>query len=198
MKSLEHIPGAAGLDEAGRGPLAGPVVAAAVVLPEDFDTNGLNDSKQLDLAKRLELEIRIKATAQWSVCFVHHAEIDQLNILWASMAAMERAFFSLTNPPLSAYVDGNRVPKALLGCGQAVIKGDAKIACIAAASILAKTARDRHMAEIASQFPDYGFERHFGYPTPEHLAILNQKGPCSIHRRSFAPVAIWDQGVLAL
>ncbi len=198
MKTLEHIPNAAGLDEAGRGPLAGPVVAAAVVLPEGFDVCGLNDSKQLDLATRLELEIRIKEGAVWSVCFVEPDEIDQLNILWASMAAMERAYFKLDVVPAQTFVDGNRVPKALLGCGQAVVKGDAKLACIAAASILAKTARDRYMAEMACMHPEYGFERHFGYPTPEHLEALRKHGPCAIHRRSFGPVAAFDQGVLAL
>lgn len=195
---LEHIPGAAGLDEAGRGPLAGPVVAAAVILPEGFDVEGLNDSKQLDAETRRDLEIRIKAVAQWSVCFVDRREIDRLNILWASMAAMERAYFDLgTNAP-QIFVDGNKVPKALMGCAEAMIKGDGRMACIAAASILAKTARDRYMAEIAEQFPHYGFERHFGYPTPEHFAALEKHGPCDLHRRSFAPVAAFEQGVLAL
>lgn len=198
MKILDHIPDAAGLDEAGRGPLAGPVVAAAVVLPAGFDVRGLNDSKQLDLPARLAQEERIKAEAVWSICFVEHDEIDRLNILWASMAAMERAFFSLSVVATQAYVDGNRVPKALLGCGQAVIKGDAKLACIAAASILAKTARDRLMIEMADSYPHYGFERHFGYPTPEHLDALQTHGPCAIHRRSFGPVAAFEQGVLAL
>lgn len=198
MKVLEHIPNAAGLDEAGRGPLAGPVVAAAVILPEGFDVRGLNDSKQLDIGARLEQEERIKAEAVWSVCFVDQEEIDQLNILWASMAAMERAFFSLSVMATQAYVDGNRVPKALLGCGQAVVKGDGKLACIAAASILAKTARDRFMVSMADRYPQYGFDRHFGYPTPEHLDLLRHHGPCPIHRRSFGPVAAFEQGVLAL
>ncbi|MBC8065727.1 MAG: ribonuclease HII [Chlorobia bacterium] len=198
MKSLEHIPGAAGLDEAGRGPLAGPVVAAVVVLPEKFDVRGLNDSKQLDLKTRLQLEERIKGGSQWAICFVEPDEIDRINILWASMAAMERAFFNLAEMPLRAFVDGNRVPKALLGCGQAVVKGDGKMACIAAASILAKTARDRHMAVLANTYPQYGFDRHFGYPTPDHFEALQQHGPCPIHRRSFAPIAAFDQGILAI
>ena len=198
MKSLEHIPGAAGLDEAGRGPLAGPVVAAVAVLPEGFDVRGLDDSKQLDLETRLELEVRIKAGAKWAVCFVEPDEIDRINILWASMVAMERAFFDLAEAPLQAFVDGNRVPNRLLGLGQAVIKGDGKMACIAAASILAKTARDRHMAKLADQYPEYGFERHFGYPTPDHFEALQRHGPCAIHRRSFAPIAAFDQGVLAI
>lgn len=198
MKVLEHIPNAAGLDEAGRGPLAGPVVAAAVILPEGFDVRGLNDSKQLELGARLEQEERIKARAVWSVSFVDQDEIDQLNILWASMAAMERAFFSLSVMATQAFIDGNRVPKALLGCGQAVVKGDGKLACIAAASILAKTARDRFMVSMADRYPQYGFDRHFGYPTPEHLDLLRHHGPCPIHRRSFGPVAAFEQGVLAL
>lgn len=186
MKLLEHISGAAGLDEAGRGPLAGPVVAAAVILPDGFDLTGLNDSKQIDRDVREELEIRIKAEAIYHVCFVDHLEIDKLNILWASMAAMERCIAALRHSgPI--YVDGNHVPKALRGKAEAVIKGDGKLACIAAASILAKTARDRHMVEIAAQYPLYGFERHFGYPTPEHLEAVRTHGPCPIHRRSFAP-----------
>lgn len=198
MKVLEHIPGAAGLDEAGRGPLAGPVVAAAVVLPEGFEVRGLNDSKQLDLETRQRLECRIREHALWSVCFVEADEIDRLNILWASMAAMERAFFALVPQPVSAFVDGNRVPKTMAGFAQPVVKGDGKLACIAAASILAKNARDRHMAALAADYPQYGFDRHFGYPTPEHLESLREHGPCAQHRRSFAPVAAFDQGVLTL
>lgn len=198
MKLLEHIPGAAGLDEAGRGPLAGPVVAAVAILPDGFDIAGLNDSKQLDAEKRYELEIRIKERAIWHVCFVDHEEIDRLNILWASMAAMERCIAALAEFPSSIYVDGNRVPRGLLGSAQAVVKGDGKMACIAAASILAKTARDRYMMEIAERYPHYGFERHYGYPTPEHMAAIRDHGPCTIHRRSFAPVREFEQGVLAL
>jgi ribonuclease HII len=198
MKSLQHIPGAAGLDEAGRGPLAGPVVAAAVILPQDFDVRGLNDSKLLDSASREEQEVRIKARSQWSVCFVDPEEIDRINILWASMAAMERAYGSLPQSAPRALVDGNRVPKSMLGFAEAIIKGDAKVACIAAASILAKTARDRYMREIAASYPQYGFEHHFGYSTPEHFAALEAHGPCPLHRRSFAPIAAYDQGVLAI
>jgi ribonuclease HII len=198
MIRLEHLPGAAGLDEAGRGPLAGPVVAAAVILPENFDVCGLNDSKQLDLDARLKCEERIKESADWAICFVDHREIDQVNILWASMLAMERAYCELQTVPSRTLIDGNRVPKGMLGIGEAVVKGDGKFACIAAASILAKTARDRYMQEVSAAYPGYGFERHFGYPTPEHLAVLSELGPCAIHRRSFAPVAAFDQGVLAL
>jgi len=198
MKPLEHIPGAAGLDEAGRGPLAGPVVAAAVILPECFDVRGLNDSKLLDANCRKELEARIKSEAAWAVCFVANDEIDRLNILWASMAAMERAYADLSSVPSRALVDGNRVPKSMLGFAEPIVKGDAKIACIAAASILAKTARDRYMQSIACEYPQYGFEHHFGYSTPEHFAALKQFGPCPLHRRSFAPIAAFGQGQLPL
>ena len=198
MKSLQHIPGAAGLDEAGRGPLAGPVVAAAVVLPEGFDVRGLNDSKLLDAKCREEMEERIKAGAKWSVCFVDNCEIDRLNILWASMAAMERAYIGLSISGNRALVDGNRVPKSMVGFAEPIVKGDAKIACIAAASILAKTARDRYMRSVANEFPEYGFEHHFGYSTPEHFAALQAHGPCPLHRKSFAPIAAFDQGRLPL
>jgi len=198
MRALKHIPGVVGLDEAGRGPLAGPVVAAAVILPQKFKVKGLNDSKQLDPQERAEFEARIKAEAQWSVCFVDQLEIDRINILWASMAAMERAYAELNTAAVRALVDGNRVPKSMLGFAEPVIKGDAKIACIAAASILAKTARDRYMRSIAAEYPEYGFENHFGYSTPEHFAALQAHGPCPLHRRSFAPIAAFDQGVLAI
>ncbi len=198
MKALRHVMGAVGLDEAGRGPLAGPVVAAAVILPKSFDVTGLNDSKQLTPDERWTLEKRIKAEAKWSVCFADREEIDRINILWASMAAMERAYHGLGLDCKRIYVDGNKVPNALAGTAKAVIKGDAKMACIAAASILAKTARDRYMIEISEAFPGYGFERHFGYPTPEHFSALEELGPCPLHRRSFAPVAAREQGVLAL
>lgn len=183
---LLHIPGVAGADEAGRGPLAGPVVAAAVILPEGFDVSGLDDSKKLDLPTRERLERRIREGAQWAIELAEPEEIDRLNILHASLAAMARAIARLAPP--KAYIDGNRLPTGLACSAEAVIKGDGKMACIAAASILAKTERDRLMAAYAETFPDYGFERHFGYPTPDHLAALQRLGPCPIHRRSFAPV----------
>lgn len=187
--NLLHVPGAAGLDEAGRGPLAGPVVAAAVILGEEFDCEGLNDSKQLDRAKILELESRIKAEAlAWSVQFVEVKDIDRLNILHASLKAMELAYFDLHLVTSKIFVDGNRVPKALAGLSEAVVKGDGKITCIAAASILAKAARDRYMVGQAEVYPGYGFEHHYGYPTPEHLRTLQHLGPCELHRRSFSPV----------
>jgi ribonuclease HII len=198
MKRLQHVPDACGLDEAGRGPLAGPVAAAAVILPPKFKLKGINDSKQLTREQREEAEVRIKEHARWAVVLVNHEEVDSLNILWASMAAMERAYFGLGGHEGRVLIDGNRVPNKLLGRAEWVIKGDATWACIAAASILAKTARDRHMVEMAETYPGYGFERHFGYPTPEHMQTLRELGPCPIHRRSFAPVMESTQGSLDL
>lgn len=184
---LTHVSSAAGADEAGRGPLAGPVVAAAVILPDGFNLRGINDSKKLTAAKREELAQRIKADAFWAVEFAEVEEIDRLNILHASMAAMSRAIRRLN--PEQAFIDGNRLPPDLPCPGTAVVKGDGKYACIAAASILAKTARDNALVELAAVYPEYGFERHFGYPTPEHLELLRKHGPCPVHRRSFAPVS---------
>lgn len=190
MKSdLIHIPGAAGLDEAGRGPLAGPVFAAAVILPEHFDPTGINDSKKLDAIALSEAAARIKEEAlAYAISRVEPLGIDRLNILHASMKAMEMAFLDLGVVPEEVYVDGNRVPILLRGRAQAIIKGDGKYLCIAAASILAKTARDAHMIAQAELYPGYGFERNFGYPSPEHKRALEELGPCPIHRRSYAPV----------
>lgn len=185
---LELIPGAAGADEAGRGPLAGPVVAAAVILPDQFRAQGLNDSKKLSQVQRERWETTILSEANYAIEFAFPDEIDELNILWASMAAMRRALLALSPAPLRVLVDGNRIPSDLPWPAEAVIKGDGKIACIAAASVLAKTARDRYMVQMAEQYPGYGFERHFGYPTPDHLEALRALGPCPIHRRSYAPV----------
>jgi ribonuclease HII len=193
---LIHVSGAAGADEAGRGPLAGPVVASAVILPDCFDLSRIDDSKKLDPRIREELSIRIKAGAVYWIERVEPAEIDRLNILWASMAAMERALGKLAPLPTYAYIDGNRLPREMPCPGEWVIKGDGKYACIAAASILAKVERDRLMTEYATEYPQYGFERHFGYPTPEHLEALRKFGPCPIHRRSFAPVREFDQPCL--
>ena len=192
---LDRRPGWAGADEAGRGPLAGPVVAAAVILPQEFNIQGLNDSKKLDSAKRDHLEQRIRAGAIFHVEFAWPEEIDQKNILHASLAAMSRAILALETPQ-GALIDGNQIPKGLTIPIETVVKGDGKIAEIAAASILAKNARDRYMVQIAEQFPGYGFEKHFGYPTPEHLEALKSLGPCPIHRRSFAPVAAFYQATL--
>ncbi len=182
---LEHRLGYAGVDEAGRGPLAGPCVVAAVILPDDFPCDGLDDSKKLDAAQRLEQEILIREHATWVIELSPVEEIDRLNILWATMAAMSRAVKSLPIMPAGVLVDGNRVPPGIQG--EAIIKGDGRFACIAAASILAKTERDRMMVALADDYPEYGFDEHFGYPTPDHLAALAKFGPCPIHRRSFAP-----------
>lgn len=180
----------AGVDEAGRGPLAGPVVAAAVILDPSRPIVGLNDSKKLSEAarRRLAAEIREKALT-WAVAEASAAEIDRINILQATFLAMRRAVEGLTVAPERAQIDGNKVPPGLPCAGEAVVKGDGKVAAIAAASILAKTCRDALMRELAQLHPEYGFERHMGYPTSAHFAALREHGPCPAHRRSFAPVA---------
>jgi len=186
---LEHVPGIAGVDEAGRGPLAGPVVAAAVILPPFFDTSGLDDSKKLSKIKRELLAERIQSEADWALGMCDHEEIDRENILNATMMAMARAIGQLSSPPEEVWVDGDRIPQVLACPAKAIIKGDGRIAAIAAASILAKTQRDRLMKQYADIYPAYGFDKHFGYPTPDHIAALRRYGPCPIHRRSFGPVA---------
>lgn len=188
----------AGVDEAGRGPLAGPVVAAAVILPEDCAIEGLDDSKKLDAETRESLAVQIQATAVWAIAVSEPGHIDRLNIFWATMDAMERAVASLAEVPDEVWVDGNRVPNALVGKGRAFVGGDACHPCISAASILAKTYRDDLMRRFHEAYPEYGFGRHFGYPTPEHLAALEAHGPCPIHRRSFAPVRAQEQFCLDL
>ena len=178
-----------GIDEAGRGPLAGPVVAAAVILDPARPVFGLNDSKKLSERKRDALagEIREKALA-WAVAEATVEEIDALNILQATFLAMRRAVEALAVAPEGALVDGNRCPK--LPCPvEAVVKGDGKIASIAAASILAKTVRDAGMRALHAQYPQYGFDRHMGYPTEAHFAALAAHGASPVHRRSFGPVA---------
>ena len=179
-----------GVDEAGRGPLAGPVVAAAVILDSARPIAGLNDSKKLSAKKReaLAIEIREKALA-WSVAEASVEEIDRLNILHASLLAMRRAVEGLTLAPELALIDGNRCPAQLPCPAQAVVGGDAKVAAIAAASILAKTVRDAGMLVLHAQYPLYAFDRHMGYPTAVHLAALRAHGPSPVHRRSFGPVA---------
>jgi len=183
----------AGVDEAGRGPLAGPVVAAAVILDASRPVAGLRDSKALTAAARDRLagEVRAKAAA-WAIGWADAAEIDVLNILEASMLAMRRALLGLAIRPARVCVDGNRCPDpALLGLGcrmDAVVRGDARVAEISAASILAKVARDAFMVHVAARYPGYGFERHKGYPTRDHQASLAAQGPCRLHRQSFAPV----------
>lgn len=181
----------AGVDEAGRGPLAGPVVAAAVILHPDEDIAGLADSKQLSAAARATLAplIQLRARA-WAVAWADAAEIDALNILFASMLAMRRAVDRLTVTPAHVCVDGNRCPRLTRGCTvEAIVAGDASLPAISAASILAKTWRDAWMERLELRYPGYGFARHKGYPTPEHFAALARLGPCAAHRRSFQPVA---------
>jgi len=178
-----------GVDEAGRGPLAGPVVAAAVILDPASPIEGLNDSKKLSAKRReaLAIEIRAKALA-WAVAEASVQEIDRINILQASLLAMRRAVELLAVDPVHALIDGNRCP-ALACTSEAVIGGDGKVASIAAASILAKTVRDAGMLELHAAYPQYGFDRHMGYPTAFHLEALRAHGPCPAHRRSYAPVA---------
>ncbi len=184
--------GLCGVDEAGRGPLAGPVHAAAVVLDPDRPIAGLADSKLLSATRREALALQIREQALcWSVVAVEAAEIDAINILRASLQAMRRAVLSLQPLPRAVWVDGNQLPD-LDGHGfalRAVVGGDARVAAISAASILAKTARDARMRELALEHPGYGFERHMGYPTREHFEALARLGPCAVHRRSFGPVA---------
>jgi len=178
-----------GVDEAGRGPLAGPVCAAAVILNPAQPIGGLKDSKKLSAASRVRLasEIQEKALA-WSVAWASREEIDRLNILQATLLAMQRAVEGLNPAAELALIDGNKTPKLTIPA-RAIVKGDALEPCISAASILAKTARDTLMQEMARRYPHYGFDQHAGYPTPEHLAALQTYGPCPEHRQTFAPVA---------
>lgn len=182
----------AGVDEAGRGPLAGPVVVAAVILDPARVIRGLNDSKQLAEAEREKLYGRIVERAlAFSVIFVERDEIDAINIFQATMIGMTRALMGLAVTPTMALVDGNRLPRTLPCTGRAVIGGDATEPAISAASILAKVSRDRHMKALDLLHPGYGFAKHKGYGVPEHLDALNRLGPCDAHRRSFAPVKRW-------
>ncbi|WP_291010163.1 ribonuclease HII [Hydrogenophaga sp.] len=179
----------AGVDEAGRGPLAGPVVAAAVILDDRAPIKGLADSKQLSERRREQLydEIRAKALC-CSVAQASVEEIDRLNILQATLLAMQRAVLGLRLKPAKVLVDGNRLP-ALDVLAEAVVSGDALVPAISAASILAKVTRDRLLLTLHEQFPAYGFDRHKGYGTAQHLLALRTLGPLEAHRRSFAPVA---------
>lgn len=182
------VPFLCGVDEAGRGPLAGAVFAAAVILDPARPVQGLADSKLLDPARRGRLAEAIRRDAlAWAVASATVAEIDELNILRASLAAMARAVECLGVDPGEVVVDGLHVPGTRWP-ERAVVKGDRLVPAISAASILAKTARDAEMAELDLRFPGYGFARHKGYPTPEHLAALRSLGPCEIHRRTFGPV----------
>ena len=184
-----NAPRIAGVDEAGRGPLAGPVVVSAVVLDPARPIAGLDDSKRLSARRRESLAEQIRASALgWSVIEVEADEIDRLNILQATLTGMRRAVEALSIRIDEVLIDGNRVPAGLALPARAVVGGDALQPAISAASILAKTVRDARLVELDSQFPGYGFAVHKGYPTPAHLQALRQLGPCAAHRRSFAPV----------
>ena len=184
----------AGCDEAGRGPLAGPVYAAAVILPPDFRHPLLNDSKQMSEKARNELrEVIEREAVAWKVEAVQAEEIDRLNILWASVTGMQRAVLGLSVKPDFLLIDGNKF-RPFEGYGRdaykTVIHGDATYASIAAASVLAKTYRDERMRELAQQYPGYGWERNMGYPTPEHIEAIRRLGYTPEHRKSFHPAAL--------
>jgi len=190
--SLEQIHEAGiltcGVDEAGRGPLAGPVFAAAVILDPARPIAGLRDSKKLSEARRDELALQIRENAlAWSIAQCSESEIDALNILQATMLAMQRAIDTLGFTPTRALIDGNRCPPCAMPA-EAVIKGDDKVPAISAASILAKTARDAALILLHRQYPHYGFDQHKGYPTSLHLERLQLHGVSPVHRKSFAPV----------
>ncbi|HRK78783.1 MAG TPA: ribonuclease HII [Thiobacillus sp.] len=189
--------GLCGVDEAGRGPLAGPVTAAAVMLDPARPIDGLRDSKKLTAAARERLADAIRERADaWCVAEASVAEIDRLNILQATMLAMQRAVAGLGRAPDDVWVDGNRCPNWAWR-SQAVVKGDDKVAAIAAASILAKTVRDQFMCRLHDEYPAYGFARHMGYGTAAHLDALKAHGACPQHRRSFGPVKlVLDQATL--
>ena len=188
----------AGVDEAGRGPLAGPVVAAAVILDPARAITGLDDSKKLNENQRESLFPLIQEHAlAWSVIEISPAEIDRLNILQATLMGMKQAIETLDPCPVLALVDGNRAPD--VNCDvKTIVQGDRLEPAISAASILAKVTRDRFMLEMHDRYPVYGFDRHKGYPTANHMRLLKELGPCEIHRRSFAPVRNAMQGGLKL
>lgn len=183
----------AGVDEAGRGPLAGPVVAAAVILPHGLSIDGLADSKKLSASRRERLAVDIRQQAlAWSVAWADPAEIDAINILAATLLAMRRAILGLPLVPQNVLIDGNRLPnldfRRFAVSGDAIVGGDASVASISAASIIAKTTRDRMMAELDRLYPCYEFARHKGYGTEIHRERLREHGPCREHRQTFAPV----------
>ena len=177
-----------GVDEAGRGPLAGPVFAAAVILHPERPIDGLRDSKKLSAERRDELAPLIKQHAlAWAIAECSHEEIDNINILQATMLAMRRAVEALSTVPTIALIDGNRSPVMMVRCFP-IIEGDDKVHAISAASILAKTARDAALVSLHALYPEYGFDQHKGYGTAMHLERLREHGACPVHRRSFAPV----------
>lgn len=176
-----------GVDEAGRGPLAGPVVAAAVILPKRGRPKGLADSKLLDESTRSALDAEIRAVAMVGLGIATVEEIDRINIYHATMLAMRRAVEALPHAPAAALIDGNALPG--LSCpAEAIVSGDLYVPCISAASIVAKVARDAMMVAACAEYPLYGFSRHKGYSAPAHLAALAEHGPCPLHRMSFKPV----------
>jgi len=190
MISFDHIGSGvmAGVDEVGRGPLAGPVIAAAVILDPEQPIQDLMDSKKISERKRILLALEIqKKSMAWAVGRAEHDEIDSINILQASLLAMKRAIESLAIEPELVLVDGIHCPDISFNV-EAIIKGDNKIPAISAASIIAKVARDNEMIALDSQYPGYGFSQHKGYPTRMHIAALKELGVSSIHRKSFAPV----------
>lgn len=189
MTATAAVKWIAGVDEAGRGPLAGPVAVAAVILDPACPIEGLDDSKRLTEARREQLFplIQLRAVA-WRIELVEPDEIDRLNIFQATMTGMERALAALAVMPSLARIDGNHLPRHLPCAAEALVGGDRLDPAIMAASILAKVTRDRVMQALHTQWPEYGFDAHKGYPTPAHLAALRQHGPCAQHRRSFAPV----------
>ncbi|MGM0430702.1 MAG: ribonuclease HII [Pseudomonadota bacterium] len=187
-KQGEKVSMICGTDEAGRGPIAGPVVAAAVILDPDNPIEGLNDSKKLSEKKREKLSLEIKEKAlYWAIAQSDPDEIEAINILWASMKAMQRAIEALPVKPDLVLVDGNRVPDLNVPA-KAIVGGDASEQCIAAASILAKVERDRQMLKWHELYPQYEFDKHKAYGTPKHLELLEKYGPCPIHRKGFNPV----------
>jgi ribonuclease HII len=190
----------AGVDEAGRGPLAGPVCVAAVILDPAHPIGGLNDSKRLSALRREALyPLIVEHALAWRIEFVQADEIDALNILQATMTGMRRAVAALAPAAQHALIDGNRIPDGMPCIATAIVDGDASEPSIMAASILAKVARDARMRELHSQYPQYGFDRHKGYPSAMHREALRLHGPCPQHRRSFAPVrdAMAAAGLLA-
>jgi len=190
----------AGVDEAGRGPLAGPVVASAVILDPRRRIRGIRDSKVIEPEERTELAIKIRSSAiAWSVAWADVEEIDNINILQATYLAMRRALLGLRVRPAHVQIDGDRCPSFVglsLECSfEAIVDGDARRICIGAASILAKTTRDAMMVGLDTLYPQYGFASHKGYATPEHCAALDKYGPSPIHRRSFEPVRLAAAGI---
>ncbi len=186
---MSEVNWVAGVDEAGRGPLAGSVVASAVILPARFDLPGLTDSKKLSAGQRAVLEPMIQQQAiAWCVAQATCEEVDRINILQATMLAMQRAVMGLQKVPTLVLIDGNRAPDLLIPA-RCIVKGDLTQPVISAASILAKQERDRQLVALDQQFPQYGFAQHKGYPTKAHLLALCEHGPCSAHRLSFKPVS---------